>query len=203
MWLMTFEMWHATCYMWHVTHDTWHMWQVRHDGRSIFSHNFSSLALMVWGKKVFWRHFHKGWPIELMNQLIIDKSVRRTALVTQGLSIILVYWWNTVVTFTMFFEKVLFRTPGNWEHCPPKNFDSFHFFFQLLFVWFYPWSPNFKIFKSVLFFSHVFICIGYAIRTCWDIKYLPYVGSLTLGSCLQDFFDSDQIFGNLGTYLFQ
>ena len=38
-------------------------------GRWKFSRNFSSLALSVWGVKVFWRYCRKGWLEKLINDL--------------------------------------------------------------------------------------------------------------------------------------
>ena len=83
MWHVTHDMWHATCDAWNVTCDTLHVTCGR---RWTFSHNFRSLALMVW---VYW--CLEDWEAmdlslnELINELISDEGIYRTAPATPGL----------------------------------------------------------------------------------------------------------------------
>ena len=79
---MTCDMWHVTHDTWHVTHDTWHVW-----GGWTFSQKFSSLALTVWFM-VLWRSGGKGWLTQLINYIINDEAVYRTAQATPDLLII-------------------------------------------------------------------------------------------------------------------
>ena len=74
-------MWQVTCDRWHVTRDTW---QVTHDmlGGWTFSQNFSSLALTVYD---LWYYEDLEEKDELINELINDEAVYRTAPATPGL----------------------------------------------------------------------------------------------------------------------
>ena len=69
----------VTCDTWHVTFDTWQ----EGGGKPFLKFMLpSSYSLRV---KVFWRYFHKWWLSHLLNQLIRDEGVCRTAPGTPGL----------------------------------------------------------------------------------------------------------------------
>ena len=81
---MTCDIWHVTCDMWHVTRDMWHMTCDMLWGVNILSTfplpSFYGLWFMI-----FWRLGGKGSRTDLINQLINDKGVCRTAPATPGL----------------------------------------------------------------------------------------------------------------------
>ena len=81
-----------TCDMWHMTHDMWHvtrdMWHVTLGGRWTFPRNFSSLALTAWEWKFVEDIFTKDHWLKLINELMNEEGVCRTAPATLGLLMI-------------------------------------------------------------------------------------------------------------------
>ena len=80
------DMWHMTCATWDLTPDMWHltydMFHLTHRGWWTLCKNFKFLALTVW----VWRFCEDSKQKDhLLNQLISEKGVCRTAPATQGL----------------------------------------------------------------------------------------------------------------------
>ena len=86
-------MWHVTCDTWHVTHDMWHIkcdtWHLTpgtwHRGEVNLLSEFQLPSSYGLGMKVCWRYFCKGWPSHLINELMSNGGVWRTAPASPGL----------------------------------------------------------------------------------------------------------------------
>ena len=147
MWQVTRDRWHVTRDTWHVTRDTWHM---THSLGWTFSQNFSSLALPVWDWQCIEDIWTKGWHNKLMNQLISDEAVYRTAPATPALEIqVKLAWqsgliwhgnlgqcsqWRQGETYCLPNPSLILHISVNWA---PPNISWWIFFSYLKILCFY------------------------------------------------------------------
>ena len=91
--LLTCDKWHVTRDTWHMTHDMWQvthdMWQGTHMVWWTVYKNVRSLALTAWK---LWRFEDWEEKDDLINYLLNDKGVCRTAPATPGLIIIVLFF---------------------------------------------------------------------------------------------------------------
>ena len=114
------DTWHVTRDMWHVTSDTWHMTCF---GGWTSSQNFSSLALTVCDLWYYEDLEEKAdWVTEIINLLINDKAVYRTAPATPGL---LKTTWTFLrghppeASKSVIFQLPVVPTTDNWYSSSP------------------------------------------------------------------------------------